>query len=187
MKKLLIALALGTAMSTGAHAALYAGAITANGAYVGTTTRNDAWAQENPVSGDEVNFWRFTGFAGQTLTIDIASLSHDFDAAISVYRGVLDSEFELIYPGFDNDGDFAGLTFLGGSAVFGTAGYDNSFSLTLPGAAIYTIAIGGEGFLSFADNYDYRMHIEASPVPVPAAAWLMGSGLLALAGLRRRT
>jgi hypothetical protein len=46
------------------------------------------------------------------------------------------------------------------------------------------------GFLSVPGDYTSDYHIEynivAAPVPVPAAIWLLGSGLLGIAGLRRK-
>lgn len=185
MNKMLTALAFSFAMASGAQAALYSGDVTAGGNYLGSTTRNDAWAQENPVSGDEVNFWTFSGIAGQTLSINVTSLTNDFDAAISIYSGQLSSEFQLVFPGFDNDGDFADLQFLGSTSIFGSVGHDASLlNFLLPSTGVYTIAIGGEGFLSFADSYNYNMNVNA--VPVPAAVWLFGSAIAGLIGLRRR-
>jgi len=37
-------------------------------------------------------------------------------------------------------------------------------------------------------NYDFQglVGVKASPVPVPAAAWLLGSGLVGLFGVKRR-
>jgi hypothetical protein len=189
MKKLFAAALCAMAVSSASHAALYAGDITAGGSYNGAVTRNDAWAQENPVSGDEVNFWSFTGLAGQRFSVTITSTDNGFDtldAAISLYRGSLASEFELILPGFDNDGDFAGLTFLGSTPIFGSAGND-AFLLDflLPTSGLYTLAIGGESFLSFADSYGYQMQV-VNEVPVPAAAWLFGSALVGLGMARRK-
>ena len=51
------------------------------------------------------------------------------------------------------------------------------------------------GFSSFTDNFngrlslfegEWRNYSEVSAVPVPAAAWLFGSGLIGLVGLARR-
>jgi hypothetical protein len=37
-------------------------------------------------------------------------------------------------------------------------------------------------------GYDYIIgaNIDVTPTPIPAAAWLLGSGLLGLIGIRRR-
>lgn len=184
MKKLFAAAVCALVVSSASHAALYAGDITTGGNYSGAVTRNDAWVQENPVSGDEVNFWSFSGTAGGHFSVTITSTDNGFDtldAAISLYRGSLTSEFELILPGFDNDGDFAGLTFLDSTPIFGSAG-NNAFLLDffLPTSGLYTLAVGGESFLSFADSYGYQMQV-VNEVPVPAAAWLFASGLIGLA------
>lgn len=189
MNKLLAATACTLALSGTANAALYSGDITSGGLFQGLVTRNDAWAQENPVSGDEINFWTFSGVAGQVLSISVTSLFNvdgdKLDAAISIYSGVLNSEFELLMPGFDNDADFAGLAYLTGSPTWGTAGNDVAvLDFVLPTSGLYTIAIGGEGFLSFDDDYGYEMNVSA--VPVPAAVWLFGSGLAGLLAMRRR-
>jgi opacity protein-like surface antigen len=185
MKNLFAAAVCALAVSSASHAALYAGDITTSGNYSGAVTRNDAWVQENPVSGDEVSFWRFSGIAGQRFSVTVTSTLNGvdtLDAAISLYSGSLASEFELIVPGFDNDGNFADLTFLGSTPIFGSAGND-AFLLDflLPASGIYTLAVGGESFLNLADSYGYRMQV-VNEVPVPAAVWLFGSGLMGLAG-----
>ena len=189
MKHLFAAALCTLAVSSASHAALYRGDITNSGNFSGSVSRNDAWVQENPVSGDEVNFWSFSGIAGKHFSVTITSTDNGFDtldAALSLYSGSLTSEFELIVPGFDADGDFAGLTFLSSTPIFGTAG-NNAYLLDflLPVTGVYTLAIGGESFLSFADNYGYSMQV-VNEVPVPAAAWLFGSALLGLATTANR-
>jgi hypothetical protein len=51
-------------------------------------------------------------------------------------------------------------------------------------------ALAGQSFLIGYACHFYldktQLHIEQSAVPIPAAVWLLGSGLLGLAGLRRR-
>ncbi len=185
MNKLLSILLL-TLVAGVANAALYQGDVTGGGTFFGSTTRNDAWSWENPIDGDELNFWSFSGQAGDTVTLSVFSLSNGFDAAISVYSGQLTSEFQLIVPGFSNSGDFAGLGYIGGSPFYGTAGNDALLTLLLPTTGVYTIAVGGESFLSFDSSYDYRLEVDVQAVPLPAAAWLFGSGVLGLATLRRR-
>jgi hypothetical protein len=189
MKTLLAATVCALALSGTANAALYSGDVTGGGLFEGLVTRNDAWAQENPLNGDEMNFWTFSGVAGQVLSIGVTSLFNidgdNLDAAVSIYRGALTSEFELLMPGFDNDGDFAGLSFLTGSPSWGTIGNDVALlDIVLPETGVYTIAVGGEGFLNFDDDYGYQMNVSA--VPVPAAVWLFGSGLAGLLAMRRR-
>jgi len=45
--------------------------------------------------------------------------------------------------------------------------------------------IQATGHLWQGETEDYRMHV--APVPVPGAVWLLGSGLLGLVGVRRRS
>jgi hypothetical protein len=48
----------------------------------------------------------------------------------------------------------------------------------------YTIYVGGTNHAGANGLFD--LSVSASPVPVPAAAWLMGSGLAVLATMARR-
>jgi len=52
---------------------------------------------------------------------------------------------------------------------------------------IYTIALGGnDGKGMFGPHDGYVLNIQASPVPLPASAWMLASGLFGLLGLGRR-
>ena len=44
--------------------------------------------------------------------------------------------------------------------------------------------ISATGYLYQGETEDYRINV--APVPVPAAVWLLGSGLLGLIGVRRK-
>jgi hypothetical protein len=57
------------------------------------------------------------------------------------------------------------------------------------GGAWYFFFDGGFQFVGFKDDSRYSWAVHAgnvSPVPVPAAVWLFGSGLLGLIGIARR-
>lgn len=43
----------------------------------------------------------------------------------------------------------------------------------------------GNNYVQITQGYDLAFALEGSPVPVPGAVWLLGSGLLGLGGLRR--
>ena len=58
----------------------------------------------------------------------------------------------------------------------GTCAAFESFSLD------YTAVVPSGGFAGVA----YQLHLEGTVVPVPAAVWLFGSGLLGLVGIARR-
>jgi hypothetical protein len=58
--------------------------------------------------------------------------------------------------------------------------YFNSSASFASGA----LGVGGNGLANGTVTIDYTYN--ATPTPIPAAAWLLGSGLLGLAGIRRR-
>lgn len=52
---------------------------------------------------------------------------------------------------------------------------------------VYTIALGGnQGQGMFGPHDGYVLNIQASPVPIPASIWMLGSGLMGLIGFGRR-
>lgn len=79
----------------------------------------------------------------------------------------------LIIPGFDIDGI--------------AVGFNNDVYLT-SGNQIFNYSTNGSLLNSFTwyDNTIAYGDISVAPVPVPAAAWLFGSGLIGLIGLRRK-
>lgn len=79
-----------------------------------------------------------------------------------------------------------------------TVGYDYMSSTQISiapaferGEGIYSVLIGNGTFGINAGDYetpiDYTMTFETTVVPVPAAVWLFGSGLIGLVGVARRT
>ena len=44
----------------------------------------------------------------------------------------------------------------------------------------------GNGSFDGSGNFDFETELVATVVPIPAAAWLLGAGLIGLLGLRRR-
>ncbi len=64
----------------------------------------------------------------------------------------------------------------------------NAFEFTAQAGQVYSIYLGGyRGSDSWETGRDYySMTINTSAVPVPAAVWMFGSGLLGLLGLRKR-
>jgi hypothetical protein len=73
----------------------------------------------------------------------------------------------------------------------GTAGTNPSGTLPLIADSIGGSPIPGGSYIGYNTNIDIlSMHVMAPPyppdVPIPAAVWLFGSGLLGLAGVARR-
>jgi hypothetical protein len=158
----------------------FSGDITGGGNFTGNVNRANAWIEENPIDGLDVNFWTLTGNAGDTYSIVVTSSTLEF--GMSLYQGVLE-ELDLIVPGFDNSESFASLFFVAGTPDFGATG-TQLLDIVLPSTGAYVLAIGGEGF-GFDPSYAYNLSVAA--VPLPAAAWLLGSALLGLGVFRRRS
>lgn len=169
-------------MPVASFAQIVSGDVTGGGDVSGTVTSSNAWVLANPVDGDEVNFWTLTANAGDLLSIVVTSEQIEF--GVSVYQGLVE-QFDLLVPGFANDASFADNIFVVGTPSFGAAG-TSLLNIALPFSGIYTIAVGGEGF-SFDPSFAYDMNVSVAPVPLPAAVWLLGSALMGLGVLRRRT
>ncbi|MEZ5540421.1 MAG: VPLPA-CTERM sorting domain-containing protein [Pseudomonadota bacterium] len=73
-----------------------------------------------------------------------------------------------------------------GSVPIATTTYDSAFPLT--GDAVGGVPMSGGVFPQFNHNLDITSLtiVDVTELPLPAAAWLFGSGLLALAGTARR-
>ncbi len=72
-----------------------------------------------------------------------------------------------------------------GHASTTTAGGDAVLNAILaPGK--YSLWIGGNASGKTTTDQSYQLNISTSPVPVPAAAWLFGSAILGLMGVKRR-
>ena len=75
---------------------------------------------------------------------------------------------------------------LGTTAEFELALWDSSSS-TFSFVTNFTAIVEGNWYsISFGDVTGQIQGVDLAPVPVPAAVWLFGSGLLGLAGVARR-
>ena len=76
----------------------------------------------------------------------------------------------------------------------GGPGFDSSLSYDITAAGTYFAAVSGfpdfdfNGLSDSSTGYQYNLTVSsaASPVPVPAAAWLLSSALLGLAVRKRK-
>ena len=97
--------------------------------------------------------------------------------------------FSFDFPAINGNGTVAYRAILdgGGNGIYtdgGTVVLDD----TGPFSGFGNVAINDSGhiaFLGFLDDGTEGIYL-ASPVPIPAAAWLFGSGLLGLIGISRR-
>ena len=110
-------------------------------------------------------------------TIDITAGTHSFDESMD---SDLNSSISFI------DGELFDLNFGALFGVNGAAEEFDSFGLYVLADRSVTVGKGGN-----AVTTDYTLGASwnvatLSPVPVPAALWLMGSGLIGLAGVARR-
>jgi len=164
-------------------AQVLSGDVTGGGSVTSSVTSSSAWIESNAVDGDQVNFWSFTANAGDVLSIVVESSAIEF--GVSVYQGVVE-QMELLIPGFSNYGDFGNNIFEAGTnPVTGAIG-TSLLNLVLPSSGVYTIAVGGESGFPMEGVFAYNMDVTITPVPLPAAFWLLGSALAGLGVVRRR-
>lgn len=166
-------------------AQVLSGEVSGGGIFNGSVTSSSAWIQSNPVDGDEVNFWSLTASAGDVLSIVVTSAALEF--GVSVYQGLVEeSELSPIFGGFDNQGDFGDNFFIAGTnPVTGAVG-TMLLNIVLPVSGVYTLAVGGESGFALEGLYGYSMDVDIAAVPLPAAVWLLLSGLAGLGAVRRR-
>ena len=138
--------------------------------------------------GSGVDYWRFSGTAGQTVTFDVNRLNGNLDPALSLYSGITSADTSL----FSASGNWGGLTFLGSlddeHAAFVTPGPggDPFGSFVLASTGNYTVAVGGFNSTD-AGAYPYRLTMSlAAPIPEPSVWAMFGVGLAGLGWLRRR-
>jgi len=130
-----------------------------------------------------LDFFSFNGSAGQAFfDIDYAKNSgNSFNSWIELY----DSSYtRLAY----NDDSYTAE-----SGSFST--FDSFMTYEFEYSSLYYVVVGQNCNCQLTELYwgaDYTLHISqeydqgVSAVPVPAAAWLFGTGLLALLGVSRR-
>ena len=165
-------------------AQVLSGDVTGGGTVNGSVTSSSAWIQSNALDGDQVNFWSFSANAGDVLSLMVQSSAIEF--GVSVYQGLVEPQELPIFAGFSNYGDFGDNVFVAGTnPVTGAIG-TSLLNLVLPTSGIYTIAVGGESGFPLEGLFAYSMDVSVTPVPLPAALWLLGSALAGLGAFGRR-
>ena len=113
-----------------------------------------------------------TGEAGEPICSDNIKFNYDIETSTSETQSNLD-----YYIGTGNRNLF--LTFFATEVMFGGE----------EGSLIDNVDVGNyevNGFLDTTATLDVTYEYSPSVVPVPAAAWLFGSALIGLAGIKRR-
>lgn len=138
-------------------------------------------------TGGHTGNWNFAG--GGTIEIkgsapaagintpNTVLLSGNFDSATVQDLGGNFFNFKIVAAGIQDTKHPDLLTYLGMPAV----GYNGTLNLSFS-TVMATPAVGG----SFNSADVFSGNLANSPVPVPAAVWLFGSGLIGLIGIARR-
>lgn len=137
-----------------------------------------------PTDGD-INFVLETGsLSGYTLAIfdEIADIGGATSLVVNAPELIFvdTSPSQLHNTDFSEvlayDGDFVLAVYDGTNWIGGDVNYASP--LTVPSVNSYAITFGGAT--------GFELVIDVRPIPVPAAVWLFGTGLLGLVGVARR-
>jgi hypothetical protein len=125
------------------------------------------------------------GFTGGYMTgnysANFSDLNNDGSAIIgmNVWQGLIDGAVQKNLSLFSG-----GCS--GGAGCTGTIGPISDGPTLYSGAVNSTIGIHMNFDLSAGDKVTFNTLFDVTPVPVPAAVWLFGSGLLGLVAVARR-
>jgi len=170
--------------------------LTNTGAFVGGSGPGNLPYWGTSTGGADTNFYFVpSGYSvGTTLKIQIASwASQDIFGWFNITTGTSSILFDDAAPGttatFTPTGNYA-FFFITPDGTWQTYGNGTgaNFALFNGGGGTYWLGMEDESLASSDKDYN-DMIVEISPVssvPVPAAIWLLGSGLLGLVGVRRR-
>jgi hypothetical protein len=130
----------------------------------------------------------FVDIASFQFTITSSAIANDFIGSLPVG------------PNYPTDPDDRWSLFKGTGKI--VSAFDATGALSLPSGPIGSFAsdttlgswvFGNQASVSFVQGVDYFVTlvgtnyvVSGSAVPIPAAAWLLGSGLLGLVAIRRR-
>lgn len=208
LKTSAIALVISSAMLSSAHAATV---LTFDGVASGTAANlavpagysffNAAYLPDQDEYGDDIpgsEKWKVDPSVSDAVIV-LNPLTVDYGVAPSP-NNALDARWSPILMQFDTAKDLTGFSVTLDNSTYGNLWADNIYFLDANKNLIGSLVIQGSipGYVAnlntplfgvkevvFASGALYD-NITVSEVPVPAAAWLMGSALLGLGGVARR-
>ncbi|MEN6348685.1 MAG: VPLPA-CTERM sorting domain-containing protein [Syntrophomonas sp.] len=119
--------------------------------------------------GDELLFEALTSFNFFSGVVDLAEVSFLSDTDLALLQGAGPITLATLFFSGDNPGT-SPLSFIN----YGLGGNDIKGAENIP----YDSPILNDGSITVRGG--------GAPVPIPAAVWLLGSGLIGLVGLRRK-
>lgn len=175
---------------------------TGAGAWLDTEANPQGWKHQTDIGliKSDTNTW---------VNLNLTRLAEDFgNFGVTIFTGMDTYTGNYSHHGAWNK-PASGIPFNANNPLYGTgpgqtgvAGsgqihmkYDstvdslNTISFFALANQVYTIALGGNGGPTWngnVSNYKLDITATASPVPVPAAAWLFGGALMSLFGANRR-
>ena len=151
-----------------------------NGLHIGTS-QLAVNSHSGSINGTELpnidNPWTFFGGTGMHQTTNPTTVLSTGSTANGNMTAVLNLGWSVNWNGITN---IPMVPIADVTLVCDTTSCSNSSNYTLDG----TYHVNGAGFTSV--GYTVHMEGQVSNIPVPAAAWLFGSGLMGLAGVARR-
>ena len=162
-----------------------------NGIVIGATTTAGPFHAGAPMVGEQndvVKSWRLLGSTGTNFTtlgitgdttagLNMSGWKMSWNNSPNIDMGGGAWTPTNAIPGVPNSGYTNGMAQFSWSGVYGTA-YTLNYAATVP-----TTSPSLPGIKFF---WHLEGTVNAAPVPVPAAAWLLGSGLVGLMGVARR-
>lgn len=134
---------------------------------------------ETATNGQVGNFVGPSNYGSSEGFFNSATLSRFDSTGANPYQASLDTNFLLGGDGLAMIGQNAGLFyFVRNSGTSGTQSTGGAFRNTT-GAAVVSLAANGDFSYTLAGT-------PVAAVPLPAAAWMMGAGLIAMGGMIRR-
>jgi hypothetical protein len=122
---------------------------------------------------------------------DFEPVQHPTDSAYWDSNNVREGQFNALgtWSMANDEGEWAEITYITHVNANSAAGPGASETLLnyllAPGS--YTVAAAGASTAAVSANRSGTVSFSATPVPVPAAVWLMGSALAGLGAFRRRS